>query len=341
MKNGASSPHGSFLVTCVGAYDDSGIGTGGFVCVHEGKATVIDKIDSTGLCEADGMYYRLARGVRSIVGYRADGLRFALKVPEARDVHDLMVRDGEFVCVSTGTNEVLWIDPLGAVKRRWKADGERDAWHLNCLCEVDGRLHLSAFGEFPTHRAWVGNCLGRGFILDLESGAKVVSELNGPHNPRFIGGEWVVCDSHACSLVFRRGTEPARKLQLGGFTRGLAFDDHYLYVGESADRKADVPAEHSSVAIIERSSLEVVKRIQIPFPEIYEIAMVPEPFARAMSSDIGAFQIDRAQERFAQLERQVEISRKEIESLKRRLDPLLRVEYLRGRLVQFKRRLVG
>jgi hypothetical protein len=146
-----------------------------------------------------------------------------------------------FVCVSTGANEILWVDPFGAVTRRWQAQGERDAWHLNCLCERDGRLHVSAFGEFAGHRDWVGNCRGRGFILDFESGSKVVTDLNGPHNPRFIGGEWVVCDSHASSLVFCRGSEPARTLQLSGFTRGLAYDDHFIYVGESADRKADVP----------------------------------------------------------------------------------------------------
>lgn len=341
MNNGAVLPHRSFLVTCVGAYDDSGIGTGGFVCVHEGKATVIDKIDSTGLCESGGVYYRFARGLRSIVGYCSDGVRFLLRVPEARDVHDFTLRDGQFVCISTGTNEVLWVDPLGTVTRRWQAEGERDAWHLNCLCEVEGRLHVSAFGEFPAHRDWVGNCRGRGFILDLESGSKVVTELNGPHNPRFIGGEWVVCDSHASSVVFRRGTEAARTLKLAGFTRGLAYDEHYLYVGESADRKADVPAEVSSIAVIDRGTLEVIDRIEIPFPEIYEIMIVTEDFARAMATTPEAFLLDRSQERFAHLERQVEIGWKEIDSLKRRLDPLLGVEYLRGRLVQFKRRIVG
>jgi hypothetical protein len=101
------------------------------------------------------------------------------------------------------------------------------------------------------------------------------------------------------------------------------------------------PAEVSSIAIVDRHSLAVIERIQIPFPEIYEIMIVPSPLAQAMVADPDAFQLDRSQERFAQLEQQVEIGWKEIDSLKRRLDPLLGVEYLRGRLVQFKRRLVG
>jgi len=341
MNNGAARPYRSFLVTCVGAYDDSGIGTGGFVCVHDSMAAVVDKIDSTGLCASSGIYYRFARGLRSIVGYRTDGVRLVLRVPEGRDIHDFTLCEGQFVCVSTGTNEILWIDPFGGVMRRWQPNGERDAWHLNCLCDVNGRLHVSAFGEFGSHREWVGNCQGRGFILEIESGRKVVTDLNGPHNPRFTGGEWVVCDSHASSIVFRRAAEPPRSVQLSGFTRGLAYDDHFLYVGESADRKADVPAEFSSIAVLERSTLEVVERIEIPFPEIYEIMIVPPDLTEAMMTNPGAFQLDRSPERCAQLERQVEIGWKEVDSLKRRLDPLLGVEYLRGRLVQFKRRLVG
>src|SRR5437868_3970260 len=104
---GGASP--SFLVTCVGAYEDSGIGTGGLVALHQGRATVIDKIDSTGLCFSDGIAYRFARGIGAILGYSKEGLKFVLKVPEARDVHDLALRDGLFVCVATGANEILWV----------------------------------------------------------------------------------------------------------------------------------------------------------------------------------------------------------------------------------------
>jgi hypothetical protein len=336
-----SSALPSFLITCVGAYDDSGLGTGGFVCVHDGKATVIDRIDSTGLCAGDGTFFRFARGLRSIVGYRTDGLCYLLKTSEARDVHDFALRDGQFVCVSTGTNEILWLDPLGRVTRRWRAEGERDAWHLNCLCEYEGRMHVSAFGRFQEHRGWVGQCTGTGFILDFESGREVVSGLNGPHNPRFIDGEWIVCDSHGRSLVCQQPGRKAHKIELGGFTRGLAHDARHFYVGESANRKADVPAEHSALAVVDRGTHEVIARVAIPFPEIYEVMIVPAEFAAAMTANPAAFQIDQSAERFAQLENQVEISWKEIESLKRRLEPLLGVETVRGTLVDLKRKLVG
>ena len=336
-----TDPQRCFLVTCLGAYDDSGIGTGGFVCVHEGQALILDKIDSTGLCEHEGTYYRFARGLRAIVGYDASSLRYFVKVSGARDIHDLVVSEGRFICVSTGTNEVLWIDPLGNVTRRWRAEGERDAWHLNCLCEVDGRWHVAAFGRFVAHRGWVGECSGKGFVFDLESGREVVTGLNGPHNPRFLDGAWFVCDSHASALVVQRSDEATRSIPLGGFTRGLAWDAHFLYVGVSADRKAQIAADHSAIVVLNRATLEIALRFEIPFPEIYEIVLVPAAFSAAVAKNPAAFQIDQAQERFAALEQQVQLGCKEITELRRRLEPLLAVEEVRGRLVQLKRRLVG
>jgi hypothetical protein len=336
-----TDPQRSFLVTCVGAYDDSGIGTGGFVCVHEGQALILDKIDSTGLYEYEGLFYRFARGLRAVVGYDMTGLRYILKVPDARDIHDLVVSDGRFICVSTGTNEVLWFDPLGNVTRRWKAEGERDAWHLNCLCEVDGRWHVAAFGRFATHRGWVGECGGKGFVFDLESGREVVTGLNGPHNPRFLDGAWFVCDSHASALVVQCPGEAARSIPLGGFTRGLAWDARFLYVGVSADRKSQTPDDSSSIVVLDRDTLEIAMRFQIPLPEIYEIVPVPATFSAAVAKNPTAFQIDLAQERCAALEQQVQLGWKEITELRRRLEPLLGVEEIRGRLVQLKRRLVG
>ena len=75
-----------------------------------------------------------------------------------------------------------------------------------------------------------------------------MSGLNGPHNPRFIDGEWIVCDSHASALVVQRPGEAPRRVALGGFTRGFDWDERFFYVGESANRKAPIPADYSSIA---------------------------------------------------------------------------------------------
>lgn len=337
----SAAPHRSFLVTSVGAYEDSGVGTGGFVCVHEGKSTIVDRLDSTGLCEVEGVVYRFIRGLRSIAGYTAAGVRYTLSAPEVRDAHDLLLHDGLFICVATGSNEVLWIDPLGRVVRRWQAPGERDAWHLNCLVEKEGRLYFSAFGRFPTHRGWVGQCKGQGIVFDLETGHDEVTGLNGPHNPRWIDGEWVVCDSHAQGLVLQRPGGAPRRVALRGFTRGLAWDAHYFYVGESADRKAEPPVLESSIAVVNRRSLEVVERFTVPFPEIYELIIVRSDLTQIIAFDPERFALARESEQLRQAQHQVALGTQTIAELNRRLGEVQTYEAFRGRLVQLKRRLLG
>lgn len=334
-------PHRSLLVTSVGAYADSGFGTGGLTCVEEGQARVIDKIDSTALWAGSGMIWRFARGLQSIVGYGPEGMRSVLRLPDARDVHDVVLREGQFVCVSTGTNEVLWIDPFGRVTRRWAAPGDRDAWHLNCLCEKDGRLFLSAFGRFDGHREWVGKSQGRGFIMDLETGETVVENLSGPHNPRFIDGQWVVCDSHASALVLQDAAGRRRVVALEGFTRGLAHDSHFFYVGESASRKEALPSGHSNIAIIERQSLEVVGRVRIPFPEIYEVVLLPAAEGWRFGSAPEAFEVDRGGERLRALESQVELGLREIATLRFCLDDVETYRQIKAGMTRLKRRILG
>ena len=332
--------HRSFLVTSVGAYDDSGLGTGGFTCVHEGEASIVDKIDSTALVQNGDTVYRFARGLQSIVGYRSDGVRFVLKIPELKDVHDFVLRDGTFVCASTGTNEVVWLDPLGQVRRRWKCEGERDAWHLNCLAEVDGRLYISAFGRFAEHRGWVGKCTETGFLLEIDSDREVVSALSGPHNPRWVDGEWVICNSHAGNLVIHNPNGTRRTVELAGFTRGLAVDEQFFYVGESANRKADRPCDHSFIAVVDRAALAVVERIRIPFPEIYEIVLIAPEFAREIVANVPRFRLDTDAPRIRALETQVELGLKEIESLKIWLEKARRPKSLQQALTDVKRSFV-
>ena len=335
----ASQPQRDFLVTSLGAYDDSGVGTGGFVSVHQGVATIVDRIDSTGLCVVDGIIYRFARGLQSIVGYRLDGVRYVLKVTEARDIHDIALDAGEFICVATGTNEVVWIDPLGRITRRWKGDGEKDAWHLNCLCKVDGQWHVSAFGRYPGHRDWTKGCLGQGFVMNLETEADVVKGLSGPHNPRLIDGTWVVCDSHASALAVQRPGQSVTQVPLGGFTRGLDWDEQFYYVGVSANRKAAVVKDYSEIAVVRRSDLEVIDRIRVPFPEIYEIIRVEPEVSAAFSTNPERFQIAREDELMARLEEQVAISCREVSALRSRLEPLRSFEHWRSRWEGLRRRL--
>lgn len=327
----------SLLVTCPGAYADSGLGTGGCVLLHEGGAHVVDRQDSTGQWESNGLLYRFARGLGALIGIDPGGVRVVLKLPDARDVHDVAVRNDEVVCVCSGTNELLWFDLHGRPTRRWAAPGEGDAWHLNSLCFVNGRLYLCAFGEFATHRAWAEGCKGTGFVFDHENGERPLTGLSGPHSPRFIDGAWHVCDSHSQSVLRQRPGGSLERTQLAAFTRGIAFDDQYLYVGESADRKAATADATATVAVLERTDLKVVERLPVPFSEIYELQVVPRVWADSIARESERYALDQGSDRVEVLEGQVRRGQDEVLAL--RAEMRHQRESLGGRVAARIRRL--
>jgi len=296
----------SFLVTCVGAYDDSGLGTGGFVCVHRGKISVIDKLDSTGLTRSGETIYRFVRQMKAIIGYGPNGIYFLLRVPDLKDVHDIQATEDGFLCASTGHNELVWLDPFGRVVRTWRAEGENDAWHLNCLDTHNGQTYASAFGEFKTHREWNGKADGTGFIINIATGNKEIRNLTGPHSPRFLDGKWFVCESHINTLTIVGPDDSLNRIELQGFTRGLAYTDEYIFVGESQNRKTTSGADNSCIAVLDRRTLEVVDRIQIPFPEIYEIVIIPDKIGENLMTAPDKFRFEFNAQRILFLEQQIE-----------------------------------
>lgn len=171
----------SLLVSCPGRYDISGTDSGGLVLIDDWQAKVIDTLDTSGITMSDNYIFRYSRQASSILGYDDKGLSFMLDLGAVDDVHDLRITNNGFICVSTGTNEVLWYDFLGKVVHSWKANGEGDAWHLNCLENIDGTLFISAFGEFSQHRGWnTQGCHECGFVLNLESQEKVLTGYQDP-----------------------------------------------------------------------------------------------------------------------------------------------------------------
>lgn len=66
-----------------------------------------------------------------------------------------------------------------------------------------GRLLVSAFDRFHTHRGWteVATREGTGIVFDVRSGRDVMSGLSSPHNPLWIDGGWLVCNSARGELL--------------------------------------------------------------------------------------------------------------------------------------------
>jgi len=269
----------SLLLTCCGEHNGKGQGTGGLVCIHQGEAVVVDELDSTGLCWDGGWIFRFVRAKGQVYGYAADGrVAFRLKLPEVKNGHDIRLVDGQLVVMSTGENQVHWYDLAGRLVTRWQAPGIGDAWHLNCLYPVRGALYASAFGRFENHRDWHDRGQMSGFVFNLATEERVMDSLWHPHSPRKVDGRWMACESGTSSLAVKANGRVER-IELRGYPRGMDAYGDYLYVGESVVRGKE---KDGSVAVLDRKSLELVDRLPIPLPEVYEVLAVPDPFARVL-----------------------------------------------------------
>lgn len=274
------------LISCLGEQ------TGGGLFAYDGKAVEqLDTLSSTGLAVADGRFGRLlwssgeAGSVGELLVYDEVGVARYFRIDSLREPHDLAWNGEEFVAVSTMSNSILWLSPSGEVSRTWQAEGNGDAWHLNSVFPVDGRLVAAAFGRFSRHREWSdGRAAGKGIVFDLATGEDIVTGLSCPHDPRLVDGLWLICNSAQKELIAVEPDSDAirQRVQLKGWTRGLAVDEDLLYVGESANRAIPVAGELASVAVIDRRRWSVVDRLPLPCQEVFDVIRAPRALAQGI-----------------------------------------------------------
>lgn len=292
ISNKLSTP---LIISCLGAYQGSGVGTGGFVAISPtGEVTEIDCLDSTGLCYFNGNYYRFIRALQRLAIYDSNGLKGLIRLPHALDVHDIAFRNGEFIVVSTGTNEIQWYDLQFNLLRKWNPGGTDDAWHLNCI-DFDGdQLYFTAFGDFKTHREWNGKSKDAGFIASYPECERIITGLSGPHTPRKIKERWLVCDSHARVVRIQKENAEEEIVDLGGFTRGAQVVNNSVYIGISVDRKnpKDVNAKVVEVSL---SSYEKLSEYLLPFHEIYDVLAIDVDFYNSLIENKESFTINSSE----------------------------------------------
>jgi len=268
--------------------------SGGFFVLDASGVTTIDRLHTHGLAVRGERLYRVmacqehTRPASDLLVYDAAGVRRFDRLDGVGDAHDVLARDGYVLISSSMANAVYAIRDDGEKTTFWQAPAPEDAWHLNSLLDVDGELYATAFGLFDRHRAWSQDPLApSGVLLRLPSEEVVLRGLTQPHNPRRLDGAWLVCNSARKELTAYddRGAV-VQSREFAGYTRGLAFDDDHLYVGESASRHLNRDGSQTSrVTILERSSWSVVDEYEVDAAEIYDI--VPVPSALAAGAAIG------------------------------------------------------
>jgi hypothetical protein len=264
---------------------------GGAFAIGAAGVERIDWLASTGLA-VDNEGRRVARMLRDagessgeLLVSDARGIETYRRIDALSDAHDVIWDGDELVVASASTNSLLWLSPAGDVLRTWSAPGTGDAWHLNSLLVDGDRLLACAFGTFAEHRGWnaPGAAEGQGFVFDVGTGETVLRGFTSPHHPVRLGDGWAICDSRKQAFVVLddAGNELER-VQLGGWTRGVAITDDRIYVGISA-RRHEQESGTASVAVLDRrTAREVAERIVLPSREVYAVVLVPSPLVEGM-----------------------------------------------------------
>ena len=191
-----------------------------------------------------------------------------------REPHALLWSRGLLHAVSTSDNSIVSLDAMGRTRDVWKAPGDGDCWHLNSLTVHGGQLVASAFGRFSHHREWAENERrhGAGIVFETGTGREILGGLSCPHDPTFIDGSWIVCNSAERAVVrFDTGGEEIARVDLDGWTRGVAWDSESLFVGVSAHRMLGDDGR-ARVARLDRRSLEKRGEWELPCPEVFALS---------------------------------------------------------------------
>ena len=200
----------------------------GMFLFHQGAIHRITRGSVTGLwIENDRLFYAHVFHDHLRIGrFDEKGETSWIVNTQVGDIHDIRYFEGKLLAVSTVTNEICVVAETGRLTERSPFPGTGDAWHLNCLDAWNGRLVISAFGEFDWHRQWKGNYKGQGIVVDAKTREVLWRGLSQPHSPRMLpDGTKCICDSQAQKLLVDKSGEIHAVEFPGKYPRGLSFGD--------------------------------------------------------------------------------------------------------------------
>ena len=257
---------------------------GGLFAFADGRLIQLSFSDGTGLVQASGKVLRAlqADGASSIGIFGEHGFDRIQLAIESLDIHDLLYLDGKIFVACTELNGVIELDDDFNETNRWIFPGEPDSIHLNCLCIYKGRLLASTFGDFSVHRGYKGNSAGRGEVRDVITGQVIISGLSQPHTLCVVGDDLMLCNSASGEVLVYRDAVCIRRIEIGGYVRGLAIGRDHFYVGVSISRNVDAGAgdgvEAAEVVVVDRDSGRIAARYPVPAREIYDIRILDADF---------------------------------------------------------------
>jgi uncharacterized protein (TIGR03032 family) len=205
----------------------------------------------------------LALGTRSMVWLLRNSSELAAKSPDGHDAfflprlayvtgdldfHEMAWGDRDLWAANTLFSCLCTLHPDYSFVPRWRPPfvtqlARQDRCHLNGLAMDGGRpCYVTAFGESDTPNGWRPTKAEGGILLEVPGGDVVARGLSMPHSPRLVERRLWVLDSGRGGLALvdrNRGTVDT-VAKLPGYTRGLAIQGRYAFVGHSKIRETAI-----------------------------------------------------------------------------------------------------
>ena len=165
-----------------------------------------------------------------------------------------------------------------------------DRCHLNGMAWNQGRpSFVTAMSETNVKEGWRPHKATSGCVLEVPSGRIVARGFAMPHSPRWHAGElWLLDSGHGQFLRLNAATGEKDIIgDLPGYTRGLAFQDRFAFVGLSRIRETStfgglpLAARRASLkcglAVVDITSRQCVATLEFKagVNEIFDVQLLP------------------------------------------------------------------
>ena len=210
-----------------------------------------------------------------------------VEIPNVIDLHSFAYFEGNLYCVSTGTDEVIKIkfdNDYNIVNTEvyWDTGHSgRDNYHVNSIAIDEDKIYVTFFGK-KHEKGWKETL--NGGVINLKTREIIFEDLHHPHTIFFSNNQAILCESGKGNIVFLN--KKMHRKYLGGYLRGIAENEDYLFVGSSGKRlisrsegtvnldptKNEEEAK-SFIYWLKKPKMEILKKIELSYfgTEIYDL----------------------------------------------------------------------